>query len=100
MTPLPERTHMTSPLHVVDAPEAGVDLAAAERAALDLLTALGADLELESLRETPGRMGRPYPERPEAPGVPGADLPNGRGFHELVVARAIPFHSLCEHHLL
>ncbi len=27
-------------------------------------------------------------------------FPNDGGYDELVVARAIPFHSLCEHHLL
>src|SRR4051812_34755266 len=100
MTPLPERTQMTSPLHVVDAPEAGVDLAAAERAARDLLTALGADLKLESLRETPGRVARLYAELLEPADFEATTFPNDAGYDELVVARAIPFHSLCEHHLL
>ena len=35
----------------------------------------------------------PQPFRPTT-------FPNDEGYDELVVARAIPFHSLCEHHLL
>jgi hypothetical protein len=50
-----------------------VDLSAAERAAHDLLTST-----------------------PFAP----TTVPNAAGYDELVVATGIPFHSLCEHHLL
>ena len=31
---------------------------------------------------------------------PPTTFPNDEGYDELVVVRAIPFHSLCEHHLL
>ena len=43
-----------------------VDLDAAERAAADLLAALGIDLDREERRATPGRMARAYAE--SAPG--------------------------------
>ena len=42
--------------------DGGVDLDAAERAAHDLLVALGADLESDHLRETPRRVAKAYAE--------------------------------------
>jgi GTP cyclohydrolase I len=78
----------------------GVDLAAAERAAGELLTALGADLTDESLRDTPARVARLYRELLTPAPFDATTFPNDGGYDELVVARAIPFHSLCEHHLL
>ena len=45
-----------------------VDLAAAERAAEDFLTALGVDLRGDGLSQTPARMARAYAElRPRTP---------------------------------
>jgi GTP cyclohydrolase I len=79
---------------------AGVDLGAAERAAGALLTALGADLHDESLRDTPRRVARLYAELLTPAEFDATTFPNDGGYDELVVARAIPFHSLCEHHLL
>jgi GTP cyclohydrolase I len=77
-----------------------VDPAAAEGAARDLLLALGADVGSESLRETPRRMAAMYAELlTPAPFAP-TTFPNDDGYDELVVATGIPFHSLCEHHLL
>jgi GTP cyclohydrolase IA len=77
-----------------------VDLAAAERAASGLLAALGVDLAGESVRDTPRRMARMYAELlTPAPFTP-TTFPNDGAYDELVVATAIPFHSLCEHHLL
>src|SRR3954452_3273523 len=78
----------------------GVDLAAAEEAARDLLLALGADLDLDSLAETPGRVARLYAELLVPRPFRVTTFPNDGGYDELVVARGIPFHSLCEHHLL
>ena len=59
--------------HVVDldAAERPADLQAAEKAAADFLAALGVDLDREERQATPARM-----------------------------ARAIPFRTLCEHHML
>jgi GTP cyclohydrolase I len=80
--------------------ELGVDQVAAERAATELLVALGADLDDESLRETPRRMAAMYAELLTPAPFDATSFPNDGGYDELVVARAIPFHSLCEHHLL
>jgi GTP cyclohydrolase I len=77
-----------------------VDHAAAQRAAADLLSAFGVDLSDESVAETPRRMAQMYAElltpRPFNP----TTFPNDGGYDELVVATGIPFHSLCEHHVL
>jgi len=77
-----------------------VDLEAAERAAADLLAALGADLRAESLNGTPRRMARLYGELLTPAAFNATTFPNDGGYDELVVACGIPFHSLCEHHLL
>src|SRR4051794_11264575 len=77
-----------------------VDAEAAERAAADLLSALGADLHTESLRETPRRIARLYQELLTPAPFDATTFANDGGYDELVVARGIPFHSLCEHHLL
>ena len=77
-----------------------VNHAAVQRAAYDLLRAVGADVEAEALEETPRRVADAYAElltpRPFRP----TSFPNDGGYDELIVARAIPFHSLCMHHLL
>jgi GTP cyclohydrolase I len=77
-----------------------IDLAAAEAAVADLLTALGQDLDDDHIRHTPGRVAAAYAEmltpRPFNP----TTFPNDEGYNELVLARDIPFHSLCQHHLL
>jgi GTP cyclohydrolase IA len=78
----------------------GVDLAAAQRAAGEFLAALGIDLDREHLRETPARMARAYAELFDARPVRLTTFPNDEGYDELVLARAIPFRTVCEHHLL
>lgn len=77
-----------------------VDLAAAERAAADLLAALGVSLDSEGLRETPGRLARAYAELLESEPFRLTTFPNDEGYDELVLARDIPFRTVCEHHLL
>lgn len=77
-----------------------IDRPRAQRAARELLEALGADLEDESLRETPRRMVDVYAELLTPADFTPTTFANGDGYDELVVAREIPFHSLCEHHLL
>ncbi|HEV2371647.1 MAG TPA: GTP cyclohydrolase I [Streptosporangiaceae bacterium] len=77
-----------------------VDLAAAERAAADFLTALGIDLDREQRRTTPARMARAYAELLAAQPFQLTTFPNDEGYDELVLARAIPFRTLCEHHML
>jgi GTP cyclohydrolase I len=87
-------------LHAVGAAPSTVDPAGAERAARDLLLALGCDLEHESVRDTPRRMATAYAELLTPRPFRATTFPNDEGYDELVVARDIPFHSLCEHHLL
>ncbi|MDP9402649.1 MAG: GTP cyclohydrolase I FolE [Actinomycetota bacterium] len=77
-----------------------VDLPGAEAAVADLLAALGADLAEEGLRETPRRVAAAYAELLTARPFNLTTFPNEEGYDELVVARDIPFHSLCQHHLL
>ena len=82
-------------------PAAGsLDRLRAERAAGELLAALGVDLEAESTRETPRRMVDVYAELLTPNSFNPTTFPNDGDYDELVVARGIPFHSLCEHHLL
>jgi GTP cyclohydrolase I len=93
-------TTTSGALRVVKQPEAGLDLAAAERAAADFITALGVDLDAESLRDTPGRMARAYAELFTPRPFDLTTFPNDEGYDELVLARSIPIRSVCEHHLL
>ena len=78
----------------------GVDIDAAERAAASFLAALGIDVDHEDLRETPARMARAYAELFGAQPLRLTTFPNDEGYDELVLARAIPFRTVCEHHLL
>ena len=73
---------------------------AAQRAAGEFLAALGIDLDREGLRETPARMARAYAELFDARPFRLTTFPNDEGYDELVLARAIPFRTVCEHHLL
>jgi GTP cyclohydrolase IA len=84
----------------LDAAERPVDLQAAERAAADFLTALGIDLDREERRTTPARMARAYAELLAAQPFQLTSFPNDEGYDELVLARAIPFRTICEHHML
>jgi GTP cyclohydrolase I len=78
----------------------GLDQEAAQSAARDLLRALGADPEAESLRDTPRRMAAAFAEMLTPEPFNATTFPNDGDYDELVVVRDIPFHSLCEHHLL
>ena len=77
-----------------------MDLDAAARAAHELLLALGIDTEAEGLRDTPRRVAAAYAELLTPQPFTATTFPNEEGYDEMVVARAIPFHSLCEHHLI
>jgi GTP cyclohydrolase IA len=92
-------TEAVAHLRPLDGPR-DIDLAAAQRAAGDLLEALGIDLTSESLRDTPRRMARTYAELLTPASFAPTTFPNDGGYDELVVATGIPFHSMCEHHLL
>ena len=92
-------TDLLARLRPVEGP-GDLDLHTAEAAARDLLVALGVDLDGESLRDTPRRMARMYAELLTPPAFRATTFPNDGHYDELVVATGIPFHSLCEHHLL
>ena len=77
-----------------------IDMPALQAAAADLLRALGYDLADESLAETPARVARMYEEVLTAKPFESTTFPNDGEYDELVVVRDIPFHALCEHHLL
>ena len=81
-------------------PEPGVDLAGAEVAVRDLLVALGHDPDSEHLSDTPRRVARAYAELLTPRSFDLTTFPNDEAYDELVLARDIPFQSLCEHHLL
>ena len=78
----------------------GVDLAQAERAVADLLAALGQDPSDEQLLDTPRRVAASYNELLTPTPFTPTTFPNDEGYDELVLAKAIPFSSLCQHHLL
>jgi GTP cyclohydrolase I len=77
-----------------------VDLDKATSAVADLLDALGVDRSTNGLAATPARVARAYAEMLSPEPFHVTTFPNDEGYDELVVARAIPFASLCEHHLL
>ena len=79
---------------------ADIDLRAAERAVADLLTALGQNPDDEHSRETPRRVAAAYAEMLTPRSFTPTTFPNDEGYDELVLARDIPFHSLCQHHML
>jgi GTP cyclohydrolase I len=71
-----------------------------EQAARELLRALGADVGSAALEETPRRVADAYAELLTPEPFHATVFPNDDGYDELIVSRAIPFHSLCMHHLL
>jgi GTP cyclohydrolase IA len=77
-----------------------IDRGAVERAAAELLRALGAGVDAEALGETPRRVADAYAELLTPQPFRATTFPNNDGYDELIVARSIPFHSLCMHHLL
>jgi GTP cyclohydrolase I len=77
-----------------------IDHPGVQRAARELLRALGADVDAEALQETPRRMADAYAELLTPQPFRATTFPNDDDYDELIVARAIPFHSLCMHHLL
>ena len=75
-----------------------------ESAVRDILREIGEDPERQGLVGTPGRVHRMYAELTAGYHVDPVRLLNGAIFDvdysEMVVVKDIPFHSLCEHHLL
>jgi GTP cyclohydrolase I len=77
-----------------------VNLPAAERAVRDLLLALGRDPSSPHLADTPRRVAESFTEMLTPREFDLTTFPNDEHYDELVLARNIPVHSLCEHHML
>jgi GTP cyclohydrolase I len=77
-----------------------IDRARAERAVGELLAALGYPVEGEHRAKTPQRVASAFAEMLTPSAFLPTTFPNDEGYDELVVARQVPFRSLCEHHLL
>ena len=65
-----------------------------------ILRALGQDIHDETLADTPRRVADLYQELLTPQPFRPTTFPNDEGYDELVLVRDIPFHSLCQHHLL
>jgi GTP cyclohydrolase I len=83
---------------IVDASK--FDLAAAERAALELLRAIGADVDSPDLLGTPRRVAASFAELVTPAEFAPTSFPTEGRYDELVLVRDIPFNTLCMHHLL
>ena len=79
---------------------ATIDLDAAERAVADLLVALGQAPGDPHTKDTPRRVAAAYAELLTPRAFNLTTFPNDEGYDELVLARDIPFSSLCQHHML
>jgi GTP cyclohydrolase I len=82
------------------AESAGPDLAGAEKAARDFLAALGVSCETEGMSRSPRRMAEAYAALLTARPFEMTTFPNDEAYDELVLVRAIPVQSVCEHHFL
>ena len=81
-----------------------VDIGRIEKAVREILLAVGEDPEREGLQKTPNRVARMYGE---VFGGLNADpkqhvqtVFTEQHYDEIILLKDIPFHSMCEHHLL
>ena len=77
-----------------------LDVAAVSSAVEALLRALGQDPTTEALHDTPRRVAASFAEMLTPRPFDATTFANDEQYDELVVAKDIPFTSLCEHHLL
>jgi GTP cyclohydrolase I len=94
----PRLAAVPAPGRIVDCTK--FDLGAAERAVLDLLRAIGADVDSVDLLETPRRVAASFAELVTPADFASTSFPLEGRYDELVLVRDIPFHTLCIHHLL
>lgn len=88
------------PVPDLSRPDPVPDLARSERAAGLFLDALGVAWDTPGLCDTPRKMAHAYAELLSAREFTPTTFPNDVGYDQLVVARDIPFRSVCEHHFL
>jgi GTP cyclohydrolase I len=81
-------------------PREEVNLAAASKAAADLLAALGLPVDSPDLVETPRRMAEAYAELLAPTAFDFTTFENTEAYDELVLVEGIPVRSVCEHHML
>ncbi len=80
-----------------------MDKQAIEKAIRDILNAIGEDPDRQGLKDTPARVAEMYEEI-----FSGINVAPEERFHtyhtenqdEMILIKEIPFHSMCEHHLL
>ncbi len=80
-----------------------IDSERIRKAVVEILSAIGEDVDREGLRDTPDRVARMYAEL--CGGMyedPKKHLKSifTENYDEIVLLRDIPFYSLCEHHIL
>lgn len=83
--------------------ERRVDRRRIATAVREILIAIGEDPDREGLRDTPDRVARMYEEMTVGLRTDPADHLRTfftENYDEMVVLRGVPFHSMCEHHLL
>lgn len=95
-----EEQRPRDPSATADGGSRAIDLLAAERAVGDLLRALGEDPSNEHMAETPRRVAAAYAELLTPAPFAMTTFPNDEEYDEVVLARDIPFQSLCEHHMM
>ena len=81
----------------------GVDIVGIESAVRQILQCIGEDIGREGLKDTPVRVARLYSEMFSGLNEDPADLIDpliGEDYFDPVLISDIPFHSVCEHHLL
>jgi GTP cyclohydrolase I len=98
-SPAPAAFPPAIPLRVVPQ-SSGMDIPGAEDAAARFLAALGVATDTAAMTDTPRRMARAYAEMLSPRSFDLTTFPNDEHYDELVLARAIPVHSVCEHHML
>jgi GTP cyclohydrolase I len=80
-----------------------IDTARIEKAVNEILLAVGEDIEREGLKLTPKRVARMYTEllggMHENPQIHLKSVFT-ENYNEIVLLRDIPFHSMCEHHMM
>jgi len=81
-----------------------VDMPRMKQAVREILFAIGENPDREGLLETPDRVARMYAElfagMQQDPKKHVKSIFTEEGYDEIVLLKDIPFHSMCEHHLM
>ena len=99
MSPIQELNEHRNAISIVE-DDAGIDRPRAQAAIRELFDALRVDLSSPDLHDTPRRVAAMYEELLTPKDFNPTTFPNDDGYDELVLAKDIPFTSLCAHHAL